>query len=367
MNTFPRLKTEWIFFVLGLLLACSSEDNTIEKQDYPDAGEAQSDAGGTSEAGSPDAGEAQSDAGGASEAGSPDAGEAQSDAGGASEAGSPDAGEAQSDAGGASEAGCTREALRALVDDYFEALAAHDVTRLPLAADVKFTENAERIEPGEGLWQKAEAIRFKRSALDTERCGTHTEAVLDEAGEPIIFGVRLQLVDDEITEIETYIVRKGTYIAAGVLELFSPEGVIESDTIDVTDVRWEALVPEDQRSTREELNAIADSYFESFGPAGHIAPMKNDCYRWEDGVRTTDGDCSAWLPADGQGRGGMITHRRYPIADTEAGIAIGYVLFRDAIDFHMFKIIDGEIRLIEAVITGYGYESTGWEEQEESI
>lgn len=264
-----------------------------------------------------------------------------------------------------SASGCTRESLRALVEDYFDALEAHDAWQLPLADDVKFTENAEQIEPGEGLWQKAESVRFKRSALDTERCGTNTEAILDEDGEPIIFGVRLQLVDDEITEIESYVVRKGTYIAAGVLEIFFPEGVIESDTVDVTDVRWEELVPEDQRSTREELNAIADSYFESFGPAGHIAPMKNNCFRWEDGWRTTDGDCSAWLPAEGQGLGG-ITHRRYPIADIEAGIAIGYVLFRDAIDFHMFKIIDGEIRLIEAVITGYGYESSGWEEQEEA-
>ncbi len=277
----------------------------------------------------------------------------------------PDAGGERPDAGGEDEQICTREGLRALVDDYFDALIAHDATMLPLASDVKFTENAERIEPGDGLWQKAGELQFKRSALDTERCGTHTEAVLEEDGEPIIFGVRLQLRDEEITEIETYIVRAGTYMMIGELDVFSPEGVIESDTIDVTDVRWEELVPEDQRCSRERLNEIAELYFESFGPAGHVAPMKNDCYRWEDGVRTTDGDCSAWLPEPGQGRGGMITHRRYPIADVEAGITIGYVLFRDAIDFHMFKIIDEEIRLIEAVITGSDYTSTGWDEQEE--
>jgi hypothetical protein len=39
-----------------------------------------------------------------------------------------------------------------------------------------------------------------------------------------------------------------------------------------------------------------------------------------------------------------------------------YVLFRDAIDFHMFKIVNGEVRLIQAVITGSGYTSTGWDD-----
>jgi hypothetical protein len=250
---------------------------------------------------------------------------------------------------------CTRESLSARGDDYLDALVAHDATRLDLASDVKFTENAELLEVGQGLWQKAGEVRFQRSALDSERCGTHTEAVLDEDGEPIIFGVRLQLVDDEIAEIETYVVRQGDYF------LFSPDGVVVSDTAG-GDVHWEDIIPEDQRNTREELNHIADLYFESFGPAGHVAPMQNDCYRWEDGVRTTDGDCSLWLPASGQGQEGTITHRRYPVTDVEAGIAIGYVLFRDALDFHMFKIVDGDIRLIEAVITGSGYTSSGWDE-----
>jgi hypothetical protein len=241
-----------------------------------------------------------------------------------------------------------------LVDDYFEALAAHDASALPVASHVKFTENAAQLSVGEGLWQKASAVRFKRSALDTERCGTHTQAVLDEDGVPIIFGVRLQLDRGQISEIESYVVREGSYF------LFSPDALARSDEEGVTEVQWEALVPEEQRNTREELNHIADLYFESFGPAGHVAPMKRDCFRWEDGVRTTGGDCSFFLPAPGTGQGG-VTQRRYPIADLEAGIAIGYVLFRDALDFHMFKIFNGEIRLIQAVVTGSGYTSSGWD------
>jgi hypothetical protein len=123
-------------------------------------------------------------------------------------------------------------------------------------------------------------------------------------------------------------------------------------------------VPEEQRATREQLVEIADAYFESFGPAGWVAPMRRDCYRWENGVRTTAGDCTVGLPPSGQGRGG-ITHRRYPIADVRTGVVVGYVRFAGALDFHMFKVVDGEIRLIQAVVTDQGHDTTGWEDQED--
>jgi hypothetical protein len=62
---------------------------------------------------------------------------------------------------------------------------------------------------------------------------------------------------------------------------------------------------------------------------------------------------------------GGITQRRYPIADVENGIGIGYVLFRDRVDFHMFKVVAGEVRLIQAVVSEAGRTTTGWEEREQ--
>ena len=210
---------------------------------------------------------------------------------------------------------CTREGLRELVDYYFDALAAHDAARLPLASEVKFTENAARLEPGDGLWQKAGNVRFKRSAFDTEHCGTHMQAVLDEDGAPIIFGVRLKLVRQRITEIETYVVREGAYF------LFNPEALATSDEEGLTDVQWEALVPEEQRNTRDELNEIADLYFESFGPAGIVARSRAIVTAGKTACVRLQAIVPMFLPAPGQGQGG-ITHRRYPIADIEVGIAI---------------------------------------------
>ena len=62
------------------------------------------------------------------------------------------------DAGGQSDPdGCTRELLKTTVDLYFKALAARDPAMLPLAETVKFTENGETLELGEG-WASAGAV-----------------------------------------------------------------------------------------------------------------------------------------------------------------------------------------------------------------
>jgi hypothetical protein len=256
-------------------------------------------------------------------------------------------------------AGCSRDELQTLADDYFTALAAHDPEQLPLAEDVKLTEDGQELAPGDGLWQTAGPARFTRTIVDTEQCGLHTQAVVEDRGTEVVYGVRLRLAEGEITEIETYVAREEDYF------LFSPDGLVESDTIEGPTTTWDEPVPEADRLDRQELAGIADSYFESFGPAGWIAPMRTDCWRWENGRRTTAGDCSVGLPAEGTGRGNeMITNRRYAVADPGTGTVVAYVRFVDGLDFHMFKIVDGEIRLISAVVAGSS-ESTGWEDQED--
>src|ERR1700682_3970471 len=47
--------------------------------------------------------------------------------------------------------GC-RSGLEPFVDKYLDAMIAHDPTKAPFARGVKFTENGQRLEPGDGLW-----------------------------------------------------------------------------------------------------------------------------------------------------------------------------------------------------------------------
>jgi hypothetical protein len=142
----------------------------------------------------------------------------------------------------AAQADCSREALRGVVDQYFAALAAHDPSGLPLAPNVRSTENGVEVAVGKGLWQTAGKALLRRVLVDTRQCGTHASAVLEEkfsaaaigpanafsgkkplpaegAVRPILFGVRLRVEGGKITEIESIVAREREFAfdADGVL------------------------------------------------------------------------------------------------------------------------------------------------------
>lgn len=254
--------------------------------------------------------------------------------------------EPAADAGSGS-SGCTRGSLRATIDAYFAALAAHDPGPLPTASSVRFTENAMEAQLGSGLlWKTAGAVKFTRSLLDSERCGTVTEAVVPNSGTDTIVGVRLKLEAQQLTEIETIVVDPDNGFFP------TPMGIINSKAD-----AWEDLVPEAQRAPREELEAAGKAYFASFGDSSLKVPYAMPCDRLENGFKTTQGDCSNFGGAVGLNQ----PEQRYPVTDLEAGISAGFILFAGAdIDFHMFKVIDHEIRWINAVV-GPAVRSQGWE------
>jgi hypothetical protein len=293
--------------------------------------------GGFAAAGSPP------ESGGAPASGGANASGGQSSAGGASSSGGTTGIGGGSPDGGA--ANCTRADLKNVVDAYFKAMAAHDPSTLKVASAVKATENAKATKLGEGLWKTAGAVAFHRDVLDTERCGTVSEAVIDNQGTATIFGLRLKLSGAEITEIETIVVdpKNGFFP--------TPNGIVNSSKDD-----WEGVVPVDQRSSRTELTAAASAYFDLFSNPSAMVPFGKPCNRLENGFQTTQGDCGTGIPAGNL----MMTHRRYPVADLEAGIAVGWVLFGGGLlDFHMFKLRGGKIQFINAVV-GPSATSWGW-------
>ncbi len=254
----------------------------------------------------------------------------------------------------AADAQCTREGLSTLIDDYLSAMSANAPDRLGLASDVKYTENGRIMNPGDGFWQTAGEVTFSRSAIDVEQCSTLTQALVDEDGmdAQTIYGVRLRLNDSaELVDIESYIARSAEFF-------YNPEGVPEVDGED-----WEALLDPAERTSREDMIAAANAYFDMFfDPQGTEVPFATPCDRWENGTRTTRGDCANMGPA---GAGGMVmTHRRFSVVDLEAGIVVGFVLFAGSlVDLHMFKMRDGLITQIHSVI-GPAADSSGWTEQE---
>ena len=62
--------------------------------------------------------------------------------------------------------GCTREVLKGSIDKYFAALEAHDPSGLPLASNVKYTENGVELPIGKGFLQTAGKILLRRDLID---------------------------------------------------------------------------------------------------------------------------------------------------------------------------------------------------------
>jgi hypothetical protein len=253
-------------------------------------------------------------------------------------------------------AACKREKLKSFVETYFAALESHSPSSLPLAQNAKFTENGRETAIGKGFWETAGKALLQRSAFDTAKCGAHTQAVIEESGSPVIYGVRLKTEADKISEIETFVAREKDFA-------FNARGLLDTKNQD-----WESILPPEQRSSRIAMVAAADDYFNMFVKSPRVqVPFASTCDRWENGtlttVKTTKISAIPGKPEHDCSPKGLITPGHGPrrfLVDLEAGVVVAYVLFAgNAPDFHMFKMRNGKIELIQAVI-GANNGSTGW-------
>ena len=65
---------------------------------------------------------------------------------------------------------CDRSCLSGMITQYIDALVAHDPSKLPLADNVRFTEDSKLLKPGEGLWKTVTTKgRFRQDYLDTKK------------------------------------------------------------------------------------------------------------------------------------------------------------------------------------------------------
>jgi len=71
---------------------------------------------------------------------------------------------------GAQAQDCDRACLKDMVTKYLNAMAAHDPSRLPLTANVRFTEDSRELRLGEGLWKTVVRMGgFRQDYIDLKR------------------------------------------------------------------------------------------------------------------------------------------------------------------------------------------------------
>jgi hypothetical protein len=189
---------------------------------------------------------------------------------------------------GRGDASCDRTCLEKAMNEYVAALVKHDPAGLPVAKNVKFTENTAPIELGDGLWVGAQGpVTFKIYGLDPQDGEAGLMCMMKEFGKPVIVSVRLRLQNGKIAEIEQ-IVRRDPR-PEGLPNLVTPRPGLLGD------------VPPSERTPRPTMREIANDYFESIVKGnGDLAPFADDCVRHENGVQTTTVKV---LPKTGPGGG----------------------------------------------------------------
>jgi hypothetical protein len=284
---------------------------------------------------------------------------------------------------------CDRACLLGHMDAYLEALQSHTPSALPLAPNLRFLENGQELPLTKALWATATGMRdYRIDVADPETGQIAMLGVLEENDLPVIAAVRLRIAAGLITEIEHVVARVQGRTFGNIDAMVSPRAGLL------------ATLPPPQRRSRAELIAAADSYFSGLDEenSGEHVAFDDECHRIENGVETAN--------AQDPNSGGMramgcaeqfatgfslfitdIRERRYPVVDEERGLVLGMVFFDHAGDVEtfsladgssftvgdayrmprtwmiaeIFKVVDGKIREIEAVLTDVPYRMpSGW-------
>ena len=232
---------------------------------------------------------------------------------------------------------CDRACLEGLLDAYVEAVIAHDSQRLPLTADVKFTENGQRLQLDDGLWHTATGKGgYALKLADVERAQAVLMATIREADVPTVLVARLRLANRRVAEIETLVIRDRE-VAERLDEIGTPRRV------------WSEPVAAGERLSRAALVEIANQYFAGIerNDGRGDYPLAADCARLENGL-VLAGDIALVSPrAQGRPSGSQIgcleqfrsgiffyvtriRDRRFVLVDPERSLVFAFAFFDNA-------------------------------------
>jgi len=285
-----------------------------------------------------------------------------------------------------------RAQLTAMLDRTLEAVQARDPARLPLAPDLRYTENGQSLRLGKGLWATATPGGIGARAVfaepETDQVGFF--GTVRENGNPVVVAMRLKAKSGALAEMETVICRHHDRI-------FDPAAMAKPRKA------FEETIPPAERCTREQLIAGGHAYFDGIERSdGDIIPVVEDCARVENGVQTTQNKelggrpgFPLWgMPVAAQIGTGYYSYieairdRRVAIIDIERGLVLMIVCFdhpgnvksvevkgkgrvelppftqkpSTALIVELFQMRAGKITGIEAVLDFFPYGMrTGWE------
>ncbi|MET0282632.1 MAG: hypothetical protein ABW278_16105 [Steroidobacteraceae bacterium] len=286
---------------------------------------------------------------------------------------------------------CDRACLTAVLDGYLQALREHDAAKLPLTADARYTENGQVLGLRDGMWGTVSGPPpYRFDIVDPEQGTIVMIGLIPENGNFNYLAVRLKVEDGaRISEMENVVGRNGT---TGNTRI--------PDTLKAPHPLFLERVPAAERLSREQLVRIADSYFTGLDneESGRNVPFDAQCQRKENGTIMTgltapDAREMMKLGCKAQFDTGFsvvvtdVRARRFVAVDPEFGNVFAFAFFDHAgtvagykdpagvehgfaaslrqpstlMIGEVFKVKEGRIRQIEAVLASVPYKMTaGW-------
>lgn len=181
---------------------------------------------------------------------------------------------------------CGRTCLARFLDQYLNALVANDASQAPLSYGFRQTENAIVVPNDEGLWATATALgELQRRYYDPEGSSAGYFGLIEEGGELAIVALRMKVANNRITEAEWHIGRENDVGISG-----EPGGVVFDAENLVANPPNEGTVPRNRRYGRDDLIAIANSYFDGIiAKNSKLVKGHPGCSRRENGFPTFGG------------------------------------------------------------------------------
>ena len=131
---------------------------------------------------------------------------------------------------------CDRACLQAAADSYLKAVVAHDPKLLNLDEHVRFTEDGQELQLGDGFWNTASGVGAAQQFYPDPQTQQITYVgTMREFDNLVLMAMRLKVRDRRISEVETLFYRKG----AG--PEWSDAGVDATNSRGAADSSW--LVP----------------------------------------------------------------------------------------------------------------------------
>ncbi len=259
---------------------------------------------------------------------------------------------------------CDRACLRTMLDQYLTAVIKHDPAAAPLVVGFRQTENAINVRPGNGVWKTVTGLgKAQRRYLDPVSGQAAYFGTVEEGSETPIVSVRVRVENRKLTEAEWFIARANDPGLRGARPQGGPPANLHNPEYLTANPPPDRVVPRNQRSDRDTLIRIVDSYFDAItSHDGSVALTHEGCGRVENGSPAPAGRFLPAAPRAGGPGGGaappagrgapagqaapqpgagsndcvanlqnfnlsMVVARRIPLVDEEAQVVLAYAVF----------------------------------------